>query len=212
MKPVYVICAFLLALGGCANRGVPPEIAAKPKQFDQCMRSVSAKPEFDSIRSKMLFPVNEAPLEAFANKDRPTPQEKVAILAWDKATDTCKHFQDEAIDYFAAHDPSYRTAFLTGRSKSKDILLALYQGKISYGEALAEKKKFSDEFGKQLTTIDKANREKSQEIELRKQAIEASRPLPPIVVAPPMPVPVVPRAPTTTNCHRFGNNLDCTTF
>jgi hypothetical protein len=211
VKPTYLACAAILLLNGCANRGVPPEIAAKPMQYNQCMQDLSAKPEFDSIRAKMLFPVKDTPLEALDNKDKPTQQEKAAISAWNQSSDTCQHFQDDFVNFFAKHDPSFRVPFQTFRSKGQDNLLALYQGKITYGEALMERKKNSDELQRQIASISKSNRDKEQEVELRKQAIEATKPPPPIFIPPTLIAPAIPR-PTTTNCNRIGNNVTCSTF
>jgi hypothetical protein len=212
VKRVYVIGTVLLALSGCASQGMPPEIAAKQNQYNQCMEDLAAKPEFGSIRAKMLLSVKDTPFEAFTNKDLPTPQEKKAISGWAQAITTCWHFEDDFFDYAASRDPSYRVASQTLRSSHQDELLALYQGQTSYGEYLMKSKKSHEEFQRQMAAVNKANLEKTQEIELRRQAIDAMRPPAPIFVPQVMPTPIVPRAPITTNCHRFGNNVNCTTF
>jgi hypothetical protein len=89
-----------------------------------------ADPRIDPVRSKMLIPISvtEAQdIQILANRERPTPAERDALLALADARIACTKFSYQRL----GPPPAYRSAT---QDRVTASLADLYAGEITYGE------------------------------------------------------------------------------
>jgi hypothetical protein len=121
---VAVLAAVLLA--GCAGQGG----VKQAEEVSQYCAQRYVDPRIDPVRSKMLIPISvtEAQdIQILANRERPTPAERDALLALAEARIACTKFSYERL----GPPPAYRSST---QDRVTASLADLYAGEITYGE------------------------------------------------------------------------------
>jgi hypothetical protein len=160
MKPLRSIAALLIALAasGCGAASVIQQhnvedtqsatdiTAAFAAMQAQCAAEVKS-PEIDPIRDKINFEgdARSPPVRLLVLKDKPTPREAQALLAWGAAREKCmKYFHAgiAALPLPPSMDPEIKERAKLGLNNVVDnafrggnyLTAALYEKKLTYGE------------------------------------------------------------------------------
>jgi hypothetical protein len=118
------LCGVMLA--ACAGQ----QGVKQAEEVSQHCARLYADPRIDPIRSKMLIPISvtEAQdIQILANRERPTPAEREALLVLADARIACNKFSYERL----GPPPAYRSST---QDRVTASLADLYAGEITYGE------------------------------------------------------------------------------
>lgn len=127
MKVAVSLVAVGLSCVGCATSSGPRHSAADVAAYCD---SQYADGRIDPVRDKILLPLSYdagQPIEMLANRTRPTPTEREAILSLSRAFEACNQHAVAAYGPM----PSYRVNSLHRVSES---LADLYAGQATYGD------------------------------------------------------------------------------
>lgn len=205
MRAIPVL--LVLAISGCANQA---QMAADrpPNPMVGCVQLVASREDLAPIANKVqLGDVRGQPFALLTLTDSATDGDKPLIAAWVDARQECTRQGQLWLQQYA---PPY-TALLNYSSSGFLALTAdLYAGKITYGDYAKARAKLNADIQREAAAIDQRLREQQAAAdEQRKNRAmmyllnqPAYRPVQPYQV--PMP--------TTTNCYRFGNQVNCTTY
>lgn len=214
------------ALVGCAaQRTTGPSgaelIAADPS--NQCFQKVTEQFSGGVLGKKISFGGMPS-LEMVIDKSKPTAQEKEALSQLSAGRQQCF---EQGRAYRAQHLPGpIALAIEEGTSATTMLMAKLYAGELTYAqfniardENLSRYKAKLVEYDRQANQAqaqaiaDEATRRQSAANALlqTQQAIQAQQQVSPAptyqIVQPP-----TFRTPTTTNCQRWGNQVNCTTY
>jgi hypothetical protein len=151
-----VVLLSVLVTGGCGAATVIQQhnvedtkaatdiTAAMAATQQQCAAGLQS-PELDPIRDKVSFNPLETPVRLLVLKDKPTPQEAQALLAWSAVRDKCGVLMREMIANLplppsmdagiAQQARAGLTNALNNAGRGTNYLTAaLYEKRISYGE------------------------------------------------------------------------------
>jgi hypothetical protein len=199
-----------------------------------CIEELKSNQELQGLFKKIPVDVSKGQsLEVLANNTKPTANEKKLISTFIDALDACSN---QGSGWREKNYPlSVNTLGAKYQSDFKIAASDLYGGKLTFGEFAKLRAKMMTEFIANLQAEvakvkqDKAAREQT-DLERDRQRIEAAqareaqreamaeetrrqaiiqmiRNQPPIQI---QPLPV-PRAPVTTNCNAYGNQMNCVT-
>lgn len=99
----------------------------------QCVIDMMNDPALAPLKGKVAFNVEDQTVEMLANNQKPTPEEKKAILLWDtKRTECIK--EREAVIASQPYSPAVRAVELNYQNARKNLIASLYARSISYGE------------------------------------------------------------------------------
>jgi hypothetical protein len=158
MRPRRSIAVLLIALttSGCGAASVIQQhnvedsqsatdiTAAFAAMQAQCAAEVKS-PEIDPIRYKVNFDAPSPPLRLLVLKDKPTPREAQALLAWGAAREKCMKYFHAGIATLPlppSMDPEIKERAKLGLNNVVDnafrggnyLTAALYEKKLTYGE------------------------------------------------------------------------------
>lgn len=206
--------ACLLALAfaaGCATQQqqAPPP----PDPALACIRALPSRPDFAPLSAKVaLAAVEDQSFAMMTIGDRATEEDKPVIAAWVNARQECIRLGDAwSMEY---RHPQIRViaagAFGGFLAASAD----LYAGKITYGEfATARQQLLSQVQRDAANVVQRLDEQQSASDEQRKNRammylLNQQRQAPAFQPQ----QPYQPPRPTTTNCYRFGNQINCTSY
>jgi hypothetical protein len=115
--------------------------SAAQKQCDAELKS----PELDPIRDKVSFDATQTPLRMLVIKDKPTPKEAQALLAWGSVREKCVSYTRAAIASLPlppGMNEDIKERAKAGLTSAVDqalrggnyLTVALYEKRISYGD------------------------------------------------------------------------------
>jgi len=196
----------------------------------ECFNNLESIPELQVLKGKVaLAGISGQTLEMLANDKKPTPSEKGALAKWDSLRQPCIKLNSEWNESRLA--PNVTVIIDKVASQVKEALADLYSGKISYGQFAKLRQSNSDKAKVEIANIDQQNQnntfqQKQQQQQLEQQAATAAAQERQVNNAlatqmllnnkpyqAPAPYQVQPiKPPTTTNCYKMGNSLNCTTY
>lgn len=114
--------------------GQDRKIIKEHEQYLNCVKNLSSDPSLNAISSKVPFgDIKQQSFMMLANNEKPTEQEKLAIAAYGERNKQCQNYLDLYLNSSGA--PSEYVALTRTTNATKDELLVdLYNGKITYGE------------------------------------------------------------------------------
>lgn len=210
------LCASLI---GCAVQG-PPRTSTGWTQADinaalaaanrRCDERI-ADPRIDPIRQYIpLSGPESASLQQIASKKKPNAREKDAILVWDAALAECtQDLRDIDIAAGININSPYHVNSNTLYSAQKQAKAQLWAGQISYGQyieiSVANRKKHSEREQEITDGIRAAEIQRAQAIAQQQQANAQTLMLFNRAAS-------QYRQPVQTNCIKYGNQTNCTSY
>lgn len=213
-------------LAGCATpKPAGPSgaelLAADPSQA--CLASNIEQQRQGVLGQKLSF-IGQPTLEMLADKTKANEQEKKAISAFSAERQRCIELGSA---YRRANLPMPVTLALEeGGSSSTALLAKLYAGDFTFGEynaaraansaniqaRLVEYDRQANQAQAQASADDAARRQAAANAFLAtQQAIQAQQQVSPAPTYQIVQPPTI-RTPTTTNCQRWGNQVNCTSY
>lgn len=184
---------------------------AQQSTFATCMRSYSADEKLKPINEKVVLHgrVNEPPFAMLTDQSIATETEKSAIAAFVEVYTTC--FKQDAA-WFDAGPPEGQALIRAAVNGFVGLAASLYTGELTFGQ-------FNRERSDRATKLNAAMADLGRRFTDRAQAEEQARRNAALqyLLSQPRPMPTqgnqipTPQQPTTTNCHRFGAQVTCTT-
>lgn len=98
---------------------------------NSCLESYALS-ELNPILVKLPFDSNKITPTHLADKTKPTAKEKAALEKYFTLAQEC---QEKVLDWVLYHSPDYYMYWLDATLRRDQISAALYQGRITYGEA-----------------------------------------------------------------------------
>lgn len=198
------IAALIMAgmLGGCAFSDGPRVNQQKvdSDNVETFCAHAWADTRLDPLKAKLPVKAPDATLAQLADPSLATPAEQQAISDFDPVMAQCF---DMRRAYLKAYTPgSVVATFDILQADSKSLRAQLWARKISFGEYNTKAAKLLTESQKTV----QAELEKAQQIAAQQQAQRDQN----MLLMMPYMNPPVPR-PTITDCHRYGNSVNCVT-
>jgi len=204
-------------------------VAQSSNPSTECFNNLDLSPELQVLKGKVaLDGLSGQTLEMLANDKRPTTAEKVALAKWDVLRQPCIKLNTEWNESRLA--PNVTVIIDKVAGQFKEGLADLYSGKITYGQFARLRQSNSDKAKVEIANIDQQNQnntfqQKQQQQQLEQQAATAAaqeRQANNVLATQmilnnkpyqaPVPYQVQPiKPPTTTNCYKMGNSINCTT-
>lgn len=216
----------LLPLVGCVTPGGGHQQAKKPTADDDpsqpCFESIAYDKRFVSLRDKIAINLrpNQLPLEMLSNAAFPTEDEKQTLGVWVVARQACM----DAGEAFRARyaPPEYRANMASNVNRVKLLAAKLYAKQITYGEFNQMRAENSLDSQRTMATLQQREREamaaraaedqarrdaavgaaiqnmQTQQLIQQQQQLQNQQLL-------------QQNMPRTTNCQRWGNQVNCTT-
>lgn len=201
---IVAFAIFIATLGGCATKQPPMAL------YNKCIDAIEKNPAYSPLKDKMSIggELNQS-LAMLSDTSHITEEEKPLLMGWAEDRRACYAADDGAL---RANTPIELYSLINRtRSASQDAILALYTGKISYGEYAQTRQKIMEahkEAFAQLAARDRDLRQaRSDQVLLMQYQALQNRPPPTPMPAPYM-IPVQPIR--TTNCNVAGNLVQCT--
>jgi hypothetical protein len=209
---------------------VPMAAHSQPSNpSNECFSNLESSPELQVLKGKVaLGGIGGQTLEMLANDKKPTAAEKIALAKWDSLRQPCIKMNTEWNESRLA--PNVTVVIDKVAGQFKEILADLYSGKITYGQFAKIRQANSDKAKVEIANIDQQNQnnsfqQKQQQQQLEQQAAataaqerQANNALATQMLLnnkpyqAPVPYQVQPiKPPTTTNCYKMGNSINCTT-
>lgn len=208
------------SLVGCVT---PGKQAYKPTAADDpsnaCFAGLMVDARFDVLRPKMAINVKPADLslEMMADKSYPSEEERRALSVWKIARDSCMAQGESFRQAYAP--PAYRATVTSNVTRVHDLAAKLYAGEMSYGEFNRARAGNAAASQEQMANISQQEREanareedrrrvaaglamqnmQNQQLILQQQQQQRQQML-------------QQNMPRSTNCQRFGNQVNCTTY
>lgn len=192
-----------------------PALAQPQSAFQACMEAEVYGSKYNALRAKLgLVSARDATFAMLSDKTTPTDEEQPEIAAWADLRARClQHdapFRRQLAPDAAALIESYEDGLLTLASR-------LYTRDVTYAEFNRSRSELTQRLNAALGNIrqrDQARAVAADEADYQQRRAVALQYLlgrqpayaPPTTVAP-YQIPT----PSTTACHRFGNQLTCTT-
>ncbi|MDR6538872.1 hypothetical protein [Variovorax soli] len=207
----------LLPIAGCVT---PGQQAKRPTANDDpskpCFESIAYDKRFVGLREKIAINLKaERPsMEMLTDRTVPTEEEKRLLGVWMVAREACF---DMGASFRAKYaSPEYQATLLAGQTRVKVLTAKLYAGQISYGEFNQLRADNSVEGQQRLSNINQREREaaaaaNAQEQARRDAAVGAAlqnMQTQQLIQQ----QQLQQNGPRTTNCQRFGNQVNCTTY
>jgi hypothetical protein len=164
-------------LGLVLSGALGAAFAQTPDPTDACFASLPTQKELQILKGKIDLASSPVSLETLSNNKKPTPNEKVAILAFDKTVEQCRELGK---DWRLKNVPSTISSMVDSAFSSLKLLLAeLYAGRSTYGDFAKNRQELINRLGTQITAevqrlqqwIAAENERKAREEEDRKQTL-----------------------------------------
>ena len=199
-----VVVALVMAgvLSGCALPGGQRvnQQQVDSDNVDAFCANAWADTRLNPLRSKLPVKAPDATLAQLADPSLATPAEQQAINDFDPVMAQCFEMRRA---YLKTYRPGGVVAtFDILQSDSKSLRAQLWAKKITFGEYNSKAAKLVTESQKTMQT----ELEKAQQIAAQQQAQRDQN----MLLMMPYMNPPIPR-PTITDCHRYGNSVNCIT-
>jgi hypothetical protein len=212
-RPLTLL-VMLVLLAGCStgaqrqSQAIRENDGASGQQLRACAEAVYNSPAFDPIRPKLPMDVRKATIEQQTDSSMATDEQIAAVLDTHPRLQACRQtYLDRESETTPSRVPII-SAFL---AKSESSLIDVVQRKKSWGEHVRYVKEAFPQFERQLIAENQriqAGLDQSQQAELsRRQAAAAAFGQ---YMQTQQMINAINR-PVTTNCNRFGNNVNCVT-
>lgn len=174
---------------------------------------------FDVLRPKIAINVKPAdlPLEMMADKSYPSEEERRALSVWKIARDSCMDRGESFRQAYAP--PAYRASVTSNVTRVHELTAKLYAGEMNYGEFNRARAGNAAASQEQLATISQQEREANARAEDRRRAAEGmalqniqNQQLLLQQQQQQQQMLLQRSRPTSTNCSRMGNQVNCTTY
>lgn len=229
MKRIQLISFVILFLTGCADfyKTVNPvgyQLEQEEKALEQakveklrCQNQYEETLEFSLIRPLMPYKPDDATFAQLSNKSKPSKAEKIAIEAFDDFSQRC--FKTVMFYYKAYNPAKWRISLAEAyQQNERDLLLQLFDSKISYGEYN----------GLRIKLLQKKNEIEEEESRKRRQGMvndllmlqalgvmnspKAAPVAPAVQPQRPFNAPGTVVNPIQTNCTNVGGSVNCQTY
>lgn len=205
---VTVLVTAALALTGCASQqrdDRPP-----PDPGLACIEQLAARQELAPLAAKVALGLaKDQPFSLMTRTDKPTEQDQQLIAAWVNERQECFRMSDAWTKQYNA--PPQIIA-IRGEAFSRFLAASadLHAGKLTYGEYANVRAQLNAEGERQTSNV--VQRLHEQEAMAAEQ--RRNRAMMYLLNQPSFqPRPAYqPSRPTTTNCYRFGSQVNCTTY
>ena len=222
MKVFLVTCTVVFMLG-CAKQpsnftggqstnrgqGIPQIFVEQQEKVDATCGNLKERPGFAVIADKVILNndgSSSPPLRMLSLKTKPnSPAELDAIERLAKLNDICTNLW---VDFFRPI-PSVARVAAEGGTAGRNLLLQLYQGKISYGAYNRESVKLDKEVQKR---VGQAVRAAVQQRQQQSQADSMRALQMGWALSNANPANQTYRAPINTTCRRYGNEMLCESY
>lgn len=221
-----LVLVFLTALilSACATqaqmqaRSIATNTDGAVSQFQACADAIASSPDYDPLRARTPLDVNKATLEQLTQTNKITPAEKAAVFKNYANLQGCRQALLENLQHST---PTVIPILAAAYTKNDMLLVQLVEGRITWGQELQAARKLSAETSVELNAEMQriaAGLQLSHEAELHRRqraaaALAAYAQQQQVIDALNRPVQVnVHQQPTTTNCRRVGNAVNCTTW
>ena len=150
-------------------------VAQVPDPTDACIANLPTQKELQILKGKIDLVSGPVSLETLSNNKKPTQNEKLAILAFDKTVEQCRELGK---DWRIKNVPPTINGMVDSAFSSLKLLLAeLYAGRITYGDFAKNRQELINKLGTQITTevqrlqqiVAAENERKAREEEDRRQ-------------------------------------------
>jgi len=141
MKRILTIAAIAVVLVGCGTTAAEREAAnikavtqSAGKEMTACKIAIYNKPEYDSIRDKLLSPENkfQPTLAQLADDSVPTKDESNLLIRYHDDILPCR---GDALSKVESVAPEFTSAMAVGMAEQDEIQLQLVKRHISWGKA-----------------------------------------------------------------------------
>lgn len=148
------------------------------QQSQKCTAKIESDQELSLLSSKVpLLSAQRATLIQMSDLTKPNELEKRQIALWSYKRDQCFQLLQIALNY-APPDPRTQI-LLRGKRQADDLILSLYQEKITFGEFNSERKKYSESSSEAVMQknldLDKAELERQILISNQQKAFELEK-------------------------------------
>lgn len=124
-------------------------VAQATDPTDSCFANLPAQKELQILKGKIDLASGPVSLETLSNNKKPTPNEKVAILAFDKTVEQCRELGK---DWRIKNVPSTINEIVNSAFSDLKLLLAeLYAGRSTYGDFAKNRQELINKLGSQIT-------------------------------------------------------------
>lgn len=150
-------------------------VAQAPDPTDACIANLPTQKELQILKGKIDLVSGPVSLETLSNTKKPTQNEKLAILAFDKTVEQCRELGKE---WRIKNVPSTVNSMVDSAFSSLKLLLAeLYAGRTTYGDFAKNRQELINKLGTQITAevqrlqqiVAAENERKAREEEDRRQ-------------------------------------------
>jgi len=153
-KKVLAAALAALSLAGCATQAqmqaqaISDNSTSAISAFQACTDAIIASPDFDPIRARTPLDARKATLEQLTQTNKITKAERTAVF---KSYDKVLACRQTLLAQLQVTTPTITPSLAAAYAKNDEILIALLDGKISWGEELQRAKQLSAEITVQLT-------------------------------------------------------------
>ena len=124
-------------------------VAQAPDPTDACIANLPTQKELQILKGKIDLVSGPVSLETLSNNKKPTQNEKLAILAFDKTVEQCRELGK---DWRIKNVPSTINGMVDSAFSSLKLLLAeLYAGRSTYGDFAKNRQELINKLGTQIT-------------------------------------------------------------
>lgn len=180
-----------LMLGACAQQPTHPRMDDDPTLA--CLQSLGASAELNPLNAKVgdIASAPSATISQLADRGRPDEGERVLLEKWGSGRLACVEQGRAFRSRYAP--PGYAAIFEDTQSTLISLTAQLYAREISYGEFNIARNRNA---AMHDVKMDEAAHRHASEVAARVRAAQLF---------------TAPAQPTTTNCYRLGNSVQCTT-
>jgi len=150
------------------------EVKAGVERIKRDRQNEWAKADYDVIRNKLAIEEKDVTFSMLSNQSKPTKSEAQAISKW---ADFHLKESRKSIDFIrkSGYTEDYITIFEVGFNVQLGILLELYNGQISYGEALSRTKQSTIQRKSDLAHLDQLYSQRNLQAQQQAAALAQQR-------------------------------------
>lgn len=181
-------------------------------------RDAYNRPEMNPVRAQIPADPSKATVEQLSDTRLPTSLQRQVFANFERWGAVC--IQATA-NYVHEYAPYATQALDEDNQKSKLLLAKMYDGHMTFGEFNQKRAEIHSAFVKEAYAAQNQYRSQQQQVAIQQQQLQAQRAeaaaaliraensyRPPQTYMLPIPVPRT----TTTNCQRWGNSINCTSY
>ena len=207
MKTKFLIgfAVVTMTLAGCETmQQQPRRLTSADDPSNSCFRGMDIDPRFKPLVAKLgtISRADQASIEMMASTDKPTPEEKTALSIWGASRQECTAM---GRSFRSVNAPNgWASAYESQQSAVLQAIARLYSGDITYGQFIIERQRIATIAAGQFADISgRDSQARAQHAQQEAARADAALQM--------MLIQQQQNRPITTNCNRFGNNVNCTT-